>query len=144
MAFITIVELLRASTSGNGGIVEGVKTPRAVMAIGRAVEIEHHVELLKCSGPRAEMYERLLELSSPTAAANIAGLVSTPAEKGGAAAAISRMWRNEMKLREEEGDLSFRPAWTHTIKAKVGSYLLTKVLDSAKMERTTTLDNGEI
>lgn len=45
LSAITILELLRQN--GGGGVGEGVKTTRAVLSIGKAVENEYNSEQLK-------------------------------------------------------------------------------------------------
>ncbi len=45
LSAITILELLRQN--GGGGIGEGMKTTRAVLSIGKAVENEYNSEQLK-------------------------------------------------------------------------------------------------
>ena len=45
LSLITILELMHLQ--GSGGVAEGMKTARALLAVGKAVEIEYKAEMCK-------------------------------------------------------------------------------------------------
>lgn len=45
LSAITIMEMMRQN--GTGGIIDGMKTTRGIMAIGKAVESEYNAEQIK-------------------------------------------------------------------------------------------------
>lgn len=131
LALITIVEMLRLG--GSGGVGDGMKATRAILHVGKAIENEYHAELLKGSGTN-KAFEREMER---VAAGNSMGESSDKAgwspEK-----TLSVMWRRELAKREKDGDTSWRPQWSQGIRAKVGSLLITALMDVAKVERRAT------
>ncbi|GAA6062188.1 hypothetical protein JCM10212_001352 [Sporobolomyces blumeae] len=126
MALITIVELLRLC--GVGGVSDGMKAARAVLHVGKAIENEYHAQVLKQGFPNKKFereMERLSEVSSLEG-----GGGRSPEES------LGILWRRELARREKEGDQSWRPHWTQSIRAKVGSILVSTLMDVAKVERT--------
>lgn len=139
MALITIVEMLRLG--GSGGVGDGMKATRAILHVGKAIENEYHAELLKGSGSSKSFekaMERVAEGSNMGSSTAIDG--SWSQEK-----TLSVMWRRELAKREKEGDTSWRPSWSQGIRAKVGSLLITALMEVAKVERSATNElTGEI
>ncbi|KAK4048527.1 DNA-directed RNA polymerase [Microbotryomycetes sp. JL201] len=130
MALITIVELLRLC--GAGGVSDGMKAARAILHIGRAVENEYHAQVLKQGFPNKE-FDREMDRIAEFAARE---------DKDGSGRQITSeqtldiFWRREMAKREKENDNTWRPDWSQGIRAKVGSILVTALMDVAKVERT--------
>lgn len=127
MALITIVELLRLC--GGGGVTDGMKATRAILHVGKAIENEYHAQVLKEGYPNKEFdkeMERIAEINT-----NLSTGGSINAEKS-----LDIFWRREMAKREKEGDNSWRPAWSQGIRAKVGSILVSALMDVAKVERS--------
>ena len=136
MALITIVEMLRLG--GSGGIGDGMKATRAILHIGKAIENEYHAELLKGAGTD-RAFEKEMERVAENGLGGLDGQADWSSEK-----TLSVMWRRELAKREKEGDTSWRPAWSQGIRAKVGSILITALMDVAKVERTTRdVETGE-
>ncbi|GAA5874345.1 hypothetical protein JCM1840_001354 [Sporobolomyces johnsonii] len=138
MALITIVELLRLC--GGGGSSDGMKAARAILHIGRAIENEYHADVIKQGFSNKEFAR---EIERITEQGNIGPdgelLHRTPEE------ALGVLWRRELAKREKDGDHSWRPEWTQSIRAKVGSMLITALMDVAKVERTVRHpETGEI
>ncbi|KZO97648.1 DNA/RNA polymerase [Calocera viscosa TUFC12733] len=109
MATMTITELLRYSCGMEGG----VRTTRAAVSLGRAIEIEHDAEVNMASR------------------ANEPNAVLTSSEGGlTELAAIRRAARETTDLSEHV------PEWTQAIRARVGSFLLDALMDVATVSRT--------
>jgi DNA-directed RNA polymerase len=128
MALITIVELLRLCSGG--GVSDGMKAARAILHIGKAIENEYHAQVLK-QGYSNKGFEKEMERLAEGGSGSL--------EAGGGRSAresLGILWRRELAKREKEGDQSWRPQWTQSIRAKVGSILVTALMDVAKVERT--------
>ncbi|GAA5942553.1 DNA-directed RNA polymerase [Sporobolomyces koalae] len=131
LALITIVELMRLCAGS--GVSDGVKAARAILHIGRAVESEYHAQVLK-QGYTNKQFEREMErLGEGSGKSTLEGSGS-----GGRSAreSLGILWRRELAKREKEGDQSWRPQWTQSIRAKVGSILVSALMDAAKVERS--------
>lgn len=129
LALITIVELLRLC--GGGGVSDGMKAARAILHIGKAVEHEYHAQVLKEGLPNKEFDRQLEKIAEGNSLGVDGKIMPSNAERS-----LDIMWRREMAKREKEGDASWRPAWSQGIRAKVGSILITALMDVAKIERT--------
>jgi DNA-directed RNA polymerase len=130
LALITIVELLRLC--GGGGVSDGMKAARAILHVGKAIENEYHAQVLKEGYPN-KAFEREMERIAEV------GMASTDGEGNHALNSertLDIFWRREMAKREKEGDMTWRPAWSQGIRAKVGSILITALMEVAKVERT--------
>lgn len=137
MALITIVELMRLC--GSEGVTGGMKAARAILTIGRAIENEYHAEALKEGYSNKQLQQEIERLSEGTIGPD-GRLQSRTTEES-----IGILWRRELSKREREGDTTWRPAWTQTIRAKVGSILVTALMDVAKVERTVKHpETGEV
>lgn len=133
LALITIVEMLRLG--GSGGVSDGVKAARGILHIGKAIENEYHAELLKGAGTN-RAFEKEMERVAENGASD--GLNGDLAATWSQQKTLSVMWRRELAKREKEGDNSWRPAWSQGIRAKVGSLLITALMDVAKVSRSAT------
>ncbi|CEQ42766.1 SPOSA6832_04617, partial [Sporobolomyces salmonicolor] len=129
MALITIVELLRLC--GGGGSSDGMKAARAILHIGKAIENEYHAEVVK-QGFSNKEFAREIERITEQGGVGPDGELQTRSPEE----ALGVLWRRELAKREKEGDNTWRPEWTQTIRAKVGSMLITALMDIAKVERT--------
>jgi DNA-directed RNA polymerase len=128
LALITIVEMLRLG--GSGGVSDGVKAARGILHVGKAIENEYHAELLKGAGSN-KAFEKEMERVAESGMGEGGMEPSWNQEK-----TLSIMWRRELAKREKEGDNSWRPAWSQGIRAKVGSILLTALMEVAKVQRS--------
>ncbi|KAM0747756.1 DNA/RNA polymerase [Meredithblackwellia eburnea MCA 4105] len=128
MALITIVELLRLS--GAGGVTDGMKSTRAIIHVGKAIESEWRAEeLKKLHGGKADFFRELDRLS----ALDTGGSMSQRRT-------LDVLWRKELGKKAGVED----PApWTQSIRAKVGSILVAALSDVATVERRVTLPSGE-
>lgn len=129
MALITIVELLRLC--GGGGVSDGMKAARAILHIGKSIENEYHAEVLKAGFPNKEFQRELERVTEGRMIGEDGEAAPRNAERS-----LNIMWRREMAKREKEGDTSWRPAWSQGIRAKVGSILVTALMEVAEVERS--------
>ncbi|KDE05915.1 hypothetical protein MVLG_03728 [Microbotryum lychnidis-dioicae p1A1 Lamole] len=129
MALITIVELLRHC--GNAGVAEGMKAARGILEVGRAIEHEYHAQVLQQSFPRKHFLQELEQIQTYGKLNSQGEVIEAQPTR-----AIEIFWRRELAKREKSGDTSWRPAWTRSIHAKVGSLLITTLMQVAQVERT--------
>ena len=125
LALITILELMRMS--GNGGVSDGMKTTRALLQVGRAIEMEYHSEVVR-KNPQI--------FQNAHTAQNILrkrGLIDIAARRE------IKAWQ---KQQEETGVLSSIPRWTQTVRARVGSYLVQHLMHVATVNRKATDRDG--
>ncbi|KAM0786030.1 hypothetical protein ACM66B_006845 [Microbotryomycetes sp. NB124-2] len=130
MALITIVELLRLC--GAGGVSDGMKAARAILHIGRAIENEYHAQILKEGFSNKEFDREMERIAEFAAREDRDGLGRQITSEQ----TLDIFWRREMAKREKENDNTWRPDWSQGIRAKVGSILITALMDVAKVERT--------
>ncbi|KAK4701543.1 hypothetical protein P7C70_g4683, partial [Phenoliferia sp. Uapishka_3] len=131
LALITIVELLRLS--GAGGVSDGMKSTRAIIHIGRAVETEYRTQVLAKHSGKNKAFEKELDRLSE-------GLNGSLNQSRG----VEILWRRQMAAWEEKGEERMPPEWTQSIRAKVGSILIAALSDVATVKRSVTLPNGEV
>ncbi|KAJ9478932.1 DNA-directed RNA polymerase, mitochondrial [Pseudozyma hubeiensis] len=125
LALITILELMRMS--GNGGVSDGMKTTRALLQVGRAIEMEYHSEVVR---------------KNPKIFQNAHTAQSTLRKRGLIDLAARREIKAWQKQQEDEGVLSSIPRWTQTIRARVGSYLVQHLMHVATVNRKATDRDG--
>lgn len=132
LALITILEIMRMS--GTGGIADGMKALRGMLAVGKAVETEYRAETIK----------------------NVAGVDSThwlraidPQTQKPSRALVSSVWHSlgrQLKEGKEGADEAERqleqdlravwtPAWSQMVQLGLGSYLVESLLSVAKVKR---------
>ncbi|KAG0331658.1 DNA-directed RNA polymerase [Podila humilis] len=116
LAIITIVELLRLNNSG--GIIEGMKSARALIGVGKAVESEYNAEQIAKKSNKALVDHRhnVHELYGNGRLFNIA------------------IRKAETKRTEAMHPTDWTPVWPETTRAKVGSVLATLLMDCAKVQ----------
>ncbi|TIA84077.1 hypothetical protein E3P92_00234 [Wallemia ichthyophaga] len=163
MALITVLEILRLS--GTGGIAEGMKTTRALLSVGKAVENEHHAEILKSKhgvslkGVEADAKqvkrklryfdhkkaEKELDLKSPefTGLIDEAMGTSTPDEHFAYPHDIASE-RALARVHEERMNRAWTPNWSQMIRIKVGSFLVDSLMECATITRIADRDGEEI
>ncbi|GMM38212.1 DNA-directed RNA polymerase [Saccharomycopsis crataegensis] len=111
MTVITILEMLRLASTG--GVVDGMKTTRAVMSIGKAIEYEYKSEIvLKKEG------EAFKGMSQGEKSQRLRKMIQ----------------RSQASLRDTM--LGDEIDWPTTVKAKVGSLLISALLKVAKISVT--------
>lgn len=163
MALITVLEILRLS--GTGGIAEGMKTTRALLSVGKAVENEHHAEILKSKhgislkGVEADAKqvkrklryfdhrkaEKELDLKSP----EFTGLIDEAMGASNADAHYAHPHdiaseRARARVNEERMNKAWTPNWSQMIRIKVGSFLVDSLMECATITRIANRDGTEI
>lgn len=119
LSLITILELM--SLSGSGGVSEGMKTARALLTVGKAVEMEHKAEILKKNN-----------VSTPVMAPKRTSDNSFFTRK---AYEELKEWRkNAAEYAKDSVD--WTSVWSHPVRARVGSFLVDCLMDVATVERT--------
>ncbi|RCI03293.1 DNA-directed RNA polymerase [Rhizopus stolonifer] len=110
LSIVTILELLRLHNSS--GIGDGMKTARAILDVGKAVEMEYNAVQMKKNSKSQDIQQVLASGKLFNMAVNKAQRKSTSGEE---------------QLNE------WNPAWPSTTRAKVGSVLTSLLLESAKI-----------
>ena len=127
LALITILEAMR--TIGSSGIIDGMKTVKGIINIGRAVETEYQAETIRnISGLESKAWQNTL---NPTTQKPVSHLISSAWRKIGTDV-------QEGETREGEVDWSqvWTPEWSMQKQIDVGGYLFAALIDSAKVART--------
>ena len=125
LSLITILELM--NLHGTGGVSDGMKTARALLGVGRAVELEHKAQMCKrnniaipqsqYSRPDTSLFTRLgyRDLQARRVAAR--------------------------KYMEDSED--WTSDWSQLVRVKVGGFLVDCLMDVATITRSMTDDMGE-
>ncbi|KAI8149832.1 hypothetical protein BJV82DRAFT_528498 [Fennellomyces sp. T-0311] len=132
LSMITMLELLRLHNSS--GIADGMKTARAVIDVGKAVEMEYNaVQIKKASAKRAAKNQEVHNLFAN-------GKLFNMAVRRAHADLLKRQNALGELVESSEGDTGitaetgeWTPVWPSTIRAKVGSVLASIFIDAAKI-----------
>ncbi|PWN47140.1 DNA/RNA polymerase, partial [Violaceomyces palustris] len=127
LALITILELMRMH--GSGGVADGMKTTRALLQVGRAVETEYHAEVVR---------------KNPQIFQSAHAAQSTLKKRGFIDIAARREIKAWQKQLEDEGVVSQIPRWTQIVRARVGSYLVQHLMQVATVNRKATDRDGNV
>lgn len=133
LALITTLEVMRMS--GSGGVVDGMKALRGMMAVGKAVETEYRAETIKnVAGVDSAHWLRTIDSTTqrPTRALVTQAWQrlgnSVKSDKPGSPSsdpAIEAEWKSV-----------WTPNWSQSTHVGVGSFLLHALIDVAKVTRT--------
>lgn len=123
LSLITVMELMRLH--GTGGISEGMKTARALLAVGKAVEMEHKAEVLKKHS-----------IVIPTVSPRTTSYFTKKAYKE------LQDWRVTAQ-QHIEGTAEWTAEWTQAIRARVGSFLVDALMETAVVTRFGRTKAGE-
>lgn len=132
LALITILELMRMV--GSGGIVDGMKTLRGMIAVGRAVEMEHRADVIRSvAGADSTIWAKALDPNSnkPTRA-NIDKLWS---KIGNEVNAEQFFEPGENTTPQEALRSVWTPPWSQMVSMSVGSYLIKNLLKVSTVTR---------
>ena len=127
LSLITILELMRLQSSG--GVSGGMKTARALLTIGKAVELEY----------RAQISRR-----------NNAPIPATLSEAPGSGyfteSGYKDLHARRVAARKHiEDSEEWAAPWTQILKVKVGSFLVDALMDVATVVRSTKIKGtGEV
>ncbi|KAI8646898.1 hypothetical protein BD408DRAFT_439699 [Parasitella parasitica] len=123
LSIVTILELLRLHNSS--GIGDGMKTARAIIDVGKSVEMEYNAVQIKNKA-------RGLDKSSDTHALFASGKLFNMAVRK----ARTKMEQDQSESQHSDGMgplNNWNPVWPSTIRAKVGSVLTGLLLEAAKI-----------
>lgn len=119
LSLITILEVMRLQ--GSGGIADGMKTARGLVSVGKAVELEYKAQMCKKNN-----------ISVPsTTRAGESGFFSRYSYHNLHARRVTA--RKYMEDAEE-----WTSDWTQVLRVRIGSFLLDRLMDVAKVIRTGT------
>lgn len=106
---------------GTGGVTDGMKTARALLAVGKAIELEHKAEMCKKNN-----------ISIPTSTSNRPTDQSYFNHVGYRDLHARRIAAR--KFMEDSED--WTTDWTQLVRVKVGSFLVDCLMDVATVVRT--------
>jgi DNA-directed RNA polymerase len=119
LSLITILEIMRMQ--GSGGVSDGMKTARALINVGKAVENEYKAQMCKKNNIAIPAHRRPGE----TSVFSTFGYQDLHARRVAA--------RKYMEDSEE-----WTSTWTQALRVKVGSILVECLMDMAEVTRTAT------
>lgn len=125
LAIITIMEIM--SHQGAGGIESGIKTARALMEVGRAIEAEYQANLMA-----KYKINHLASSNRPGSTLSATGLQALIERRKDAKWLATKRKRDDHVLE-----------WTVAIKCKVGAICVDELVDIAKVPRKKTV-NGVV
>ncbi|KAG8954804.1 DNA-directed RNA polymerase [Tulasnella sp. 419] len=120
LAMITLLEMIRLYSTVD--VDEGLKTSRALISLGKAIENEHQARILR---------RHKISLSSP-------GTLSA----SGMQKLIER--RSKAKAAQNEAGTAKILDWTHQIRVDVGSWCMDRMMDMTTVVRSKTLEDGTV
>ncbi|BEJ13301.1 hypothetical protein CspHIS471_0304750 [Cutaneotrichosporon sp. HIS471] len=132
LALITILELMRMV--GSGGIVDGMKSLRGMVAVGRAVEMEHRADVIRSvAGADSTIWAKTLDPNSnkPTRS-NIDKLWS---KIGNEVDAEQLFEPGENATPQEALRSVWTPPWSQMVCMGVGSYLIKSLIKVSTVTR---------
>ncbi|KAF9951524.1 DNA-directed RNA polymerase [Mortierella alpina] len=116
LSVITIMELLRMNNSG--GIIEGMKSARALIGIGKAIESEYNAEQMTKKSNKALFDQRY----------------SVHQLYGNGKLFNMAVRKIETRRSEAMQPTNWTPVWPESTRAKVGSVLTTLLMNCAKVQ----------
>lgn len=135
LALLTIMEVLRLH--GTGGVSEGMKTARALITVGMAVEQEYNAAMRKREMSRRHNLEKFYRTSSHSPSSSSAQDETTlrphPEMRGGLESINAR---REAAKRDAEVEAAPGPEWSRAIQARIGGILVDALMDTATVMRT--------
>ncbi|EKM83036.1 hypothetical protein AGABI1DRAFT_69188 [Agaricus bisporus var. burnettii JB137-S8] len=121
LSLITIMEIMRLQ--GSSGVADGMKTARALISVGKAVEMEYKAQMIKKPDNVADSKSAGGNLYSHAAYKNLRDK----------RLAVSK------EIEGEERSLG----WSQVTRSKIGGILVDCLMEVAEVERTAKLENGE-
>ena len=128
LSLITIMEIMHLH--GSGGVNDGMKTARALLSVGRAVEQEYKAEMCKKNN---------ISLPVPSSTAPRAGAQNVFTADG-----YKDLYARRVTARKYMEDAEeWTSEWGQLIRVKVGSFLVDCIMDVATVTRTAKDKQGE-
>ncbi|CEL52694.1 DNA-directed RNA polymerase, mitochondrial [Rhizoctonia solani AG-1 IB] len=149
LAMITILELMRLH--GTGGVSEGMKTSRALVAVGRAIETECLAVWSKKRGVKLEdvaSAPRSMKTRKAWQPKPKPTIIRINKEEKTDTAEASKESEQPTGTVDTESPIvtnmeSSMPEWTQVGRVRVGSFLVDGVMNSAYIKRNGVDENGE-
>ncbi|KAG2148047.1 hypothetical protein DEU56DRAFT_869723 [Suillus clintonianus] len=118
LSLITILEIMRLQ--GSGGVSDGMKTARALLTVGRAVENEYKAEMCKRNNIAIPSHARPSEFTGYFTGLGYKDLHA----------------RRMTAAKYMEDSEEWTTEWTQLLRVRVGSILVDCLMDTATIERT--------
>lgn len=133
LALITVLEIMR--NVGAQGIVDGVKTVRAVLLVGRSVETEYQADTIQSlAGVDSKTWLNVLDSNSQKP---VSRLVTAAWQRIGKGVQSSDDGQSSnIRTGEVDWDNVWTPSWTQNQIIDVGGFLLKALTDTAKVKRS--------
>ena len=134
LALITILELMRHI--GSQGIMDGVKTVRAVLTVGKSVETEYQADTIQSlAGTDSKTWTNVLDANSQKP---VSRLITAAWQRIGKGVQGTDGLTGESELRSGEVDWSniWTPSWTQAQIIEVGGFLCKALTDTAQVTRS--------
>jgi len=116
LSLLTILQIMRLQ--GSGGMIQGMKMTRALIAVGKAVENEYKAEMCELHDIPLPQFSRRMD------AFTITGYDHLHQRRAAAAAT------------HDDGE-AWTATWTQVARAKVGAVLVECLMDVAQIERSS-------
>ncbi|KAF9006988.1 DNA/RNA polymerase [Cyathus striatus] len=120
LSLMTILEVMRLQ--GTGGISDGMKTTRALVAVGKAVEIEYKAQM--CRQNKIQIPISVMKSDRVQFFSNLGY--------------NSLQQRRVVAAKHMEDGEAWSASWTPAIRSRVGGILVESLMDVAKVTRTVT------
>lgn len=136
LAIITVIEIMRQS--GGHGVADGMKVTRAMLAVGKAVETEYRAETIRnVAGADSSHWLKTLDPQTQKPSQILVGKVwkklgnqlDNPNAGSDSTASLE-------KAQEDDLRAVWTPPWSQMAHLGVGSFLVEKLLQVAKVERS--------
>ena len=118
LSLITILELMHLQ--GTGGVIGGMKTARALLAVGKAVELEYKAEMCKKHN-----------IAVPTSPGR------TPSHGFFSSHGYRDLHTQRVAAQKYMEEVDWSSEWTQVARVKVGSFLVDCLVDLATVQRST-------
>ncbi|KAJ8503283.1 hypothetical protein ONZ45_g10994 [Pleurotus djamor] len=138
LSLITILEIMRLQ--GTGGVSDGMKTARALIGVGKSVEMEYKAQMSKKSS-------LIIPSSAVDSVEDSPSPESEPQVSKSDPTAPASQFFNKYKYKDlqarrmaaqkyvESGE-TWTAEWTQSVRLKIGSILVECLMDVAEVERT--------
>ncbi|KAK9764459.1 DNA-directed RNA polymerase [Basidiobolus ranarum] len=115
LAIITINEMLRSNS--NGDVSDGMRSTHLLLAVGKAVELEYHSDVLQ-KRSNSHLLDRRIQVQSLYSSGKLFNMT---------------VRRAEAKKEREAIESEWVPRWTKEMHMSIGSILVSSLIESAKV-----------
>jgi DNA-directed RNA polymerase len=140
LSLITIMEIMRLQ--GSSGLSDGMKTTRALISVGKAVEQEYKAQMVK----KHNIYKEPPPLEEPLRAVSADNAVE--GEPSGvdwySQFGYQNLKEKRLSVSNELDGEEHSIGWSQVTRSRIGGILVDCLMEVAEVERTAKLDNGEV